>query len=476
MALSSATVARPTLDVATRGTKGEDAVMKRGAHPTTRYVKTDDGIHIGYQLFGEGSYDIVLNDGWMTNVDANWDLPMYARFLSKLGERARVVMFDRRGFGISYRPSSLESMSLEKGMDDMRTVMDAAECERAVVYGFEDGCAVSLLFAASYPERTRALILATPLVSYYRTTDFPWGWTEDFAREWEDAIDSGWGTVDFWRRNMQSMTTESTDEDLETWARWSRLAASPQAALAIEQVQREVDVRSLLPQILSPTLVVMKEGDRDRSWGAAPWVAEQIPGARFIEIPGPSHFLSAEDSLLFEEIDNFVSGVSEQEAVFDRVLATVLFTDIVDSTQRAVELGDRSWRDLLERHHATVRAILARYRGTEIDTAGDGFFATFDGPARAVRAAQHIIAALRPLGLEVRAGVHTGEVQTIDGKVGGLGVVIGARIGALAGSSEVFVSQTVKDLVAGSGLTFEDRGAQELKGVPDEWRVFVATG
>jgi class 3 adenylate cyclase/pimeloyl-ACP methyl ester carboxylesterase len=411
----------------------------------------------------------------MTNVDANWDLPMYAGFLSKLGERARVVMFDRRGFGISDRPSSLESMSLEKGMDDMRTVMDAAECERAVVYGFEDGCAVSLLFAASYPERTRALILATPLVSYYRTTDFPWGWTEDLAREFDDAIDSEWGTVEFWRRNMQSMSTESTDEDLETWARWSRLAASPQAALAIEQVQREVDVRSLLPQILLPTLVVMKEGDRDRSWGAAPWVAEQIPGA--LHRDSGTIALPERGGLApFRGIDNFVSGVSEQEAVFDRVLATVLFTDIVDSTQRAVELGDRSWRDLLQRHHATVRSVLARYRGTKIDTAGDGFFATFDGPARAVRAAHHIIAALRPLGLEVRAGVHTGKVQTIDGKVGGLGVVIGARIGALAGSSEVFVSQTVKDLVAGSGLTFEDRGAQELRGVPDKWRVFVATG
>lgn len=207
----------------------------------------------------------------------------------------------------------------------------------------------------------------------------------------------------------------------------------------------------------------------------APWVAEQIPGARFIEIPGQEHFLHAEDALFFEEVDALVSGVSEQEAVFDRVLATVLFTDIVDSTQRAVELGDRSWRDLLERHHATVRSVLARYRGTEIDTAGDGFFATFDGPARAVRAAQHIVAALRPLGLDVRAGVHTGEVQTMDGKVGGLGMIIGARIGALAGASEVFVSQTVKDLVAGSGLIFEDRGAHQLKGVLDEWRVFVAT-
>jgi pimeloyl-ACP methyl ester carboxylesterase len=453
--------------------------MKRGAHPTTRYVKTEDGIHIGYQVFGEGPYDLVLNDGWMTNVDADWDLPMYASFLSKLGERARVIMFDRRGFGISDRPSSLESMSLEKGMDDMRAVMDAAECERAVIYGFEDGCAVSLLFAASYPERARALILATPFVTYFRTPDFPWGFTEDFAREWDEAIDTKWGTIEFWRWNLQNLGGSSlapADEDLEMWARWSRLTASPQAALAIERVQREVDVRSLLPQILTPTLVLSKEGARDGQWGAAPWVAQQIPGARYVEVPGSGHFFRAEDALLFEEVDALVNSVTDQEAVFDRVLATVLFTDIVDSTQHAVELGDRSWRDLLEQHHATVRSILARYRGTEIDTAGDGFFATFDGPARAVRAAQHIVAALRPLGLEVRAGVHTGEVQTIDGKVGGLGVVIGARIGGLAGASEVLVSQTVKDLVAGSGLTFEDRGAQQLKGVPDEWRVFVATG
>lgn len=218
-------------DLARRGTKRDDAAMKHGALPETRYVKTDDGVYIGYQVFGEGPYDLVLNDGWMGNVDANWDLPMYARFLAKLGKRARVVMFDRRGFGISDRPSSLESMSLEMGMDDMRTVMDAAGCERAVVYGFEDGCAVSLLFAASYPERTRALILGTPLVTYFRTRDFPWGFTEDSSREWEEAIATRWGTVEFWRWNMQELNgtsnDESTDEDLELLARWSRLAASP---------------------------------------------------------------------------------------------------------------------------------------------------------------------------------------------------------------------------------------------------------
>jgi class 3 adenylate cyclase len=243
--------------------------------------------------------------------------------------------------------------------------------------------------------------------------------------------------------------------------------------LAIEQVERQIDVRSVLGQILTPTLVVAKEVDRDMKPGsAAPWVAEQIPSARFVEIPGPEHVFLADDARFFEELDRFVAGIREEQAVLDRVLATVLFTDIVDSTQRAVELGDRAWRELVQRHHAAVRSILARYRGTEVDTAGDGFFATFDGPARAVRAAQQILGAMRTLGLEVRAGVHTGEVETIDGKAAGVGVVIGARIGALARPSEILVSRTVRDLVAGSGLTFEDAGEHELKGVPDRWHLY----
>jgi class 3 adenylate cyclase len=448
----------------------DDAVMPR-RRPDTRYIKTEDDVHIGYQVVGDGPYDLVVSDGWLSNVDANWDLPPLADFLAKLAERARVIVFDRRGFGVSDRPSSLESMSIEKGMDDMLAVMDAAGSERAAVFGFEDGCAVSLLFAGSYPARTLGLILGAPVVSYWRTEDFPWGWTRADAEEWDRRIAEQWGTVDFWRWNT-SFIDQTDEEQLAAWARYSRLCASPQAALAIDQVDRQIDVRSVLGQILTPTLVVAKEVDRDKPFGAGPWVAEQIPSARFVEIPGSEHILLADDARFFEELDRFVAGIREEQAVLDRVLATVLFTDIADSTQRAVELGDRAWRELVQRHHAAVRSILARYRGTEVDTAGDGFFATFDGPARAVRAAQQILGAMRTLGLEVRAGVHTGEVETIDGKAAGVGVVIGARIGALARPSEILVSRTVRDLVAGSGLTFEDAGEHELKGVPDTWHLY----
>jgi class 3 adenylate cyclase len=271
------------------------------------------------------------------------------------------------------------------------------------------------------------------------------------------------------------MGDEEPDADeLRRFARWSRLCASPSAARAIERTERDTDIRSILSGIQVPTLVLLGEKDRDRKWGAAPWVAEQIPGARFHERPGAPHFMQPEETEAFEEIDRFVEGVRHVEAEFDRVLATVMFTDIVGSTKKAADQGDQRWGELVARHHAVVRTMLARYRGAEVDTAGDGFFATFDGPARAVRCAQEISAAVRPLGLEIRAGVHTGEVQMVDGKIAGIAVVIGARVGARAGASEVLVSQTVKDLVAGSGLTFEDAGEHELKGVPDRWHLYQA--
>ena len=340
-------------------------------------------MHIGYQVFGEGSYDLVLNDGWMSNVDAGWDMPDFAAFLRALARRARVITFDRRGFGISDRPPSQEAMALEKSMDDLRTVMDAVGSERAVISGLEAGGAVSLLFAASFPDRTAGLVLVAPLVSYWKAPGFPWGLTQQEADEWVERIERSWGTEEFWRWNLEEMGMALDDATLRAWAKWSRLCASPQAALAIEQVERQVDVRALLPQIRVPTLVMLKAGDRDDSvWGAAPWVAEQIPGARYVELPGGGHFPEAGDSMYFDELDRFVSQIHAQEAEFDRVLATVLFTDIVNSTDTAARIGDRAWRDLVERHHGIVRAMIARYRGVEVDTAGDGFFATFDGPAR----------------------------------------------------------------------------------------------
>jgi class 3 adenylate cyclase len=350
--------------------------------------------------------------------------------------------------------------------------MDACGSQRAVVFGFEAGATVGVLFAASFPERTLGLVLGAPMVAYWRADDFPWGYDDEMTARWDEMIRTKWGTRDFWAFNFEEMDDVSEGE-LGAWARWSRLCASPRAALAIDEVERQIDIRALLPHIHVPTLVMRKAGDGEGFWGQAEWVAQQIPGARYVEIPGPEHFFYARDRGHYEEIDAFVASLREEEDELDRALATVVFTDIVDSTGHASELGDRAWRDVVETHHRTVRALIARYRGVEVDTAGDGFFATFDGPARGVRCAQKIVEAVRPLGLEVRAGVHTGEVQAIDGKAGGLGVVIGARVGGLAGASEVLVSQTVKDLVAGSGLAFEDRGVHTLKGVPDEWRVFA---
>ena len=298
--------------------------------------------------------------------------------------------------------------------------------------------------------------------------------TEEWSMKWRRMIEEKWGTEEFWRANLEDMQDQVEDEELlRMWARWSRLCASPQAALAIDAVEGEIDVRALLPEIRVPTLVLQAEADIDDDlWGGTEWVAQQIPGARYVVIEGAHHIMTPRDVGVFDEIDRFVRGVREQEAEFDRVLGTVMFTDIVGSTKTASDLGDREWGGLVERHHSAVRAMLARFRGTEIDTAGDGFFATFDGPARAVRCAEAIVEAVRSLGLQIRAGVHTGEISTIDGKAGGLGGVIGARIGALASASEILVSQTVKDLVAGSGLVFEDAGEHELKGVPERWRTY----
>jgi len=440
--------------------------------PKTRYAKTDDGIHIGYQVFGEGGNDLVVHLPWLSNVDAIWDLPDWASVFRSFGRYARVILFDRRGFGVSDRPTSPDVMTIETGMDDIRAVLDEVGSERAALLGYESGGAVMVLFAASYPERVSALALFSPLIFYWKTPEFPWGWTEERASEWTSRIESGWGTEEFWRRNAKDMgQSDISDEEVERYARFTRLTASPQAALAIDEVERQIDVRALLPQIQVPTLVMSTRGDiQSGEWGAGPWVAEQIPGARHVEIDDDQHIPARPD--VYRDLELFLSHIQEEERIFDRALATVLFTDIVGSTERAATLGDRDWRATVERHHAIVRGQLARFRGKEVDTAGDGFFATFDGPARAVLCAQAIVQGLLPLSVEVRAGVHTGEVETIDGKVGGIAVVIGARVAAEAGASEVLVSQTVKDLTAGSGLTYEDAGEHELKGVPESWRLY----
>ena len=407
----------------------------------------------------------------MANVDANWDLPSWAAFLRALGGHARVIHFDRRGLGVSDRPASPDVMSLERGMEDLRAVLDAVGSERAVHLGFGWGCALSLLFAASYPGRTAGLALLAPEVYSWTTPDFPWGLAPLGQPVPFDEVP--WGTDEHARSNLLDMGGPTDDAEVRAWAKWFRLVASPGAAALVSQATRQTDVRTLLPQIQVPTLVLQKTGDRDRPYGgAAPWVAAQIPEPASSRSPGrspippPGTRPCSRRSTVWP-----VRSATRRRNSTGSSRRSCSPTSWARPSERPT-LGDRAWRDLAERHHGVVRTMLARYRGNEVDTAGDGFFATFDGPARAVRCALAIRDAVRPLGIEIRAGCHTGEVETIDGKVGGVAVNIGARVAAQAAPSEVLASSTVRDLTAGSGLTFEDAGERELKGVPDRWRLY----
>jgi class 3 adenylate cyclase len=442
--------------------------------PRVQYAETVDGLHIAYQAVGAGPFDLVYTPGWMSNLECIWEMPDLGDFLRRLAGFSRLIVLDRRGTGLSDRPFTTESLSLEHGMDDIRAVMDAAGSERAVLFGFDDGGGLSCLFAASYPDRTSALVLFSVFAKYRPAPDYPWGWSEEQAHDWWRRVEQQWGTYEFWSGNsMVSPRLERDPERVRAWARYARLSASPGTALAIERMALAIDIRAVLSAVQVPTLVMHRIADSFTRFEQARYIAERIPGAKLVELAGDAHAPFMDDSgAVLDEIERFLAAIRAEEAEFDRVLATVLFTDIVGSTHQAEVSGDHAWRELAERHHATVRALLARYRGTEVNTAGDGFFATFDGPARAARCALAIVEAVKPLGIEVRAGVHTGEIETVAGEVGGIAVHIGARIGALAGPSEVLASSTVKDLTAGSGLSFEDAGEHELKGVSEPWHLY----
>jgi pimeloyl-ACP methyl ester carboxylesterase/class 3 adenylate cyclase len=384
-----------------------------------------------------------------------------------------VIAFDKRGTGLSDRVVAGYIPDLETRMDDARAVMDAAGSDRAVILGISEGGAMGLLFAASYPERTLALIEYGAYVRYSWAPDFPFGDSAEEHERYLESVRTGWGTPEMAATELAEWAAPSVANDaaaVEWFAELMRRGASAEASIALERMNREIDLRSTLPSIRVPTLIVYREDDPVTP-GAL--FADRIPAAELVTLPGDDHFPWFGDAdAVLDAIESFVRGVRDEEVEFDRVLATIVFTDLVGSTEHVARLGDRAWGDLLERHHATVRNLIARYRGIEMDTAGDGFFATFDGPARGVRCAQQIVRAVQHLGLKVRAGVHTGEVRTIAEKAGGIAVIIGARIGSLAETGEVLVSSTVKDLVAGSGLAFEDGGEHELKGVPDRWRLF----
>jgi pimeloyl-ACP methyl ester carboxylesterase len=438
--------------------------------PETRYTKSGD-VNIAYQVVGGGPLDLVYVPGWISNIELMWEEPAHARLLRRLASFSRLILFDKRGTGLS-DPVPLERLpTLEQRMDDVRAVMDAAESERAALFGSSEGGLMSVLFAATYPERTRALVALAIYAKRIWSPDYPWAPTPEARAAEIESIERNWG------REMDiSDLAPSADEAFKRRAvTYLRRSASPGAAVALLRMNTQIDVREVLPTISVPALVLQRVDDRDVNVEEARWIAAQIPGAKYVELPGDEHLIWAGDvDAVVDEVEEFLTGTRPAPEP-DRMLATVVFTDIVGSTQRAVELGDRRWGDVLEQHHSIVRRELERFRGREIDTAGDGFFATFDGPARAVRAAVSIRDAVHDFGFDVRAGVHTGEVQVIDEKVGGIAVHTGARIAGTAARGEVLVSSTVKDLVAGSGIEFEDRGIHELKGVPGEWRLYAVS-
>jgi class 3 adenylate cyclase len=439
--------------------------------PETRYARSGN-VNIAYQVVGDGPLDLLYVPGWVSNVEFIWSYAPFAHFLRRLSSFSRLILFDKRGTGLSDHVATDQLPSLEQRMDDVRAVLDAVGSERAALFGHSEGGNMCLLFAATYPQRVSALAMLAIYAKRLWSDDYPWA-PKLQAREAEarQLEEQGWGDIDL----TVYAPNRAGDPEFQRWlGAFLRNGASPRAAAALLRMNSLIDVRAVLPAISVPTLMLHRVGDRDVNIEEARYIAERIPNARLVELPGDEHLIAAGDvDLLVDEIEEFLTGVRPAPES-DRVLATVVFTDIVGSTDRAVSLGDRAWRDLLERHHAIVRRELERYRGREVDTAGDGFLATFDGPARAVRCACAIRDAVRELGLEVRAGVHTGEVQIRGDGVAGIAVHTGARVSALAAPGEVLVSRTVSDLTAGSGLVFASRGEHELKGVPGTWQVFAA--
>lgn len=437
--------------------------------PTTRYARSGD-VSIAYQVVGDGPADLVFVPGAVSHVDLIWDDPSRAGFFGQLASFSRLIVLDKRGTGAS-DPAPVAD--LETRIDDVRAVMDAVGSARAAVMGVSEGGPMSLLFAATHPDRVAALVLYGSLPRFAWAADFPWGQpVEEWRRELEQSVRE-WGTVEGIRVDSPAVTVE----EAERLARSDRLSASPSAYRRVEEMNMEIDVRDALSSIAVPTLVLHRRGDHLPIAGAR-WMAEQIPGAELVELEGDNHVIVLGDwRAVADAVESFLAGVQERgewdEPERERVLTTVLFTDMVGSTARAADLGDRAFAGLVAEHHRHVRARLARFRGRELDTAGDGFFASFDGPARAIRCAAAIHADMEQLGIPIRVGIHTGECELLDGKVAGIAVSIGARVASRAQAGETLVSQTVRDLVTGSGLVFEDRGVHELKGVPGEWRLYA---
>jgi class 3 adenylate cyclase/pimeloyl-ACP methyl ester carboxylesterase len=442
--------------------------------PETRYTKTADGVYLAYQVVGDGVLDIALMPGLIFgNVEVVWEHPLVDSFLRRLASIGRLILHDRRATGLSDRATNLPDLETRAG--DLLAVLDAAGSKRTVLLGGTEAGAPAALVAATRPDRVSALIWWLAASRSRWAPDYPSGVVKEEEGSWLREIERGWGSESFASAEIaHDAPSLRGNRSLTQWlARMQRHLVTPGSAAQLARIWHETDVRHVLPAIAVPTLLLDREGQVKEADG---FTASRISGAEHVVLRGDDGMPWAGDSdAVISAISRFL-GVDRTEREHDRMLSTVLFTDIVGSTEKASGLGDAAWKHLLEEHHSVVRGHLSRYRGQEVDTAGDGFFATFDGPARAVRCAQQIVRAVQPMGLQVRTGVHTGEVQEIAGKIGGMGVVIGARVGSMAEPGEVLVSSTVKDLVAGSGLRFEDRGTHSLKGIPGEWHLYSAIG
>jgi class 3 adenylate cyclase/esterase/lipase len=437
----------------------------------TRYAQSGE-LSIAYQVFGEGDLDLVFVPGFISHGDLSWQAPLFGEFFRRFGSFARVITFDKRGTGLSER--TLGFGSAEDRMDDIRAVMDTVGCERAALVGVSEGGPLTILFAATYPERASALVLWGTFARVQSAPDYPIGVDPAFIDPFVEGLVARWNTGKALRFFIANIATDA--ETSAFVARYERTAATPKMVREIMHRNCEIDVRSALPAINAPTLVVHRSGDNAVPVECGRYLADEIPGARLHELPGAWHLNGSEggENDALDVVEEFLTGQRHEPApTIDRVLKTVVFTDIVGSTERAAAEGDRKWRDLLDAHDVAIRKQLGRFRGEEVNTTGDGFLAAFDGPGRAIQCAQTIADAARTLGLEIRAGVHTGECELRGDNLAGIAVHIGARVASLAGAGEVLVTSTVRDLVQGSGIEFADRGHHELKGVPGEWQVLA---
>ena len=442
--------------------------------PETQYAQSGD-LSIAYQVAGEGELDLVFVPGFISNADLSWEAPLFGEFFRRFASFARMITFDKRGTGLSER--TLGFGSAEDRMDDIRAVMDAAGCERAALVGISEGGPLTTLFAATYPERVSSLVLWGTFARVEYAPDYPFGLDPSMVEQFIDGLVARWNTGKALRFFIADMPTDP--ETSAFIARYERTAATPTMVREIMHRNCEIDVRSALPAVNAPTLVVHRRDDNAVLFECGKYLADHISGAKLLDLPGAWHLNGSPggETDALDAVEEFLTGRRHEEPVeIDRVLKTVVFTDIVGSTERAAELGDRRWREVLDAHDAMIRSQLGRYRGEEVSTTGDGFLAAFDGPGRAINCAETIATRSNDLGIEIRAGVHTGECELRGDNLAGIAVHIGARVAAIAGPGEVLVTSTVRDLVNGSGIEFTDRGVHTLKGVPGEWQVLVVRG